>query len=58
MSELVACAGCRRHVFERQPSCPFCGARVVPGPAPLRFVGKLTRAALVYGAATLATAAT
>lgn len=28
-SRLVPCRGCRRHVFAKEPSCPFCGAHVL-----------------------------
>ncbi len=28
-SRLVTCRGCRRHVFAKDPSCPFCGARIL-----------------------------
>jgi hypothetical protein len=56
MSQLVPCSGCRRHVVETEPACPFCGAApspIVPGTATR--VARLSRAA-VFAGATLVTA--
>jgi len=47
---LIACTGCKRHV--RHELCPFCGTHnELPAAAPPRPTAKLTRSALVLGAA-------
>src|SRR5688572_20110733 len=52
MDSYVPCDACRRHV--RHARCPFCGAEVIARPAPPRpIVGRITRAALFYGASAL-----
>jgi hypothetical protein len=55
MDELIACERCRRHVFVRDPRCPFCGADVGEAPPlrPVRGVGPITRAVLFCGASAL-----
>ncbi|MBX3269854.1 MAG: hypothetical protein KF729_06315 [Sandaracinaceae bacterium] len=52
---LAPCSGCRRHVGVGAPRCPFCGAstRGLTARAP-RHVERLTRAAILYFGATLA----
>lgn len=55
--ELVPCVGCRRHVDVGGATCPFCDAAVVPPPPRvLRAVPSLTRAAIFYLGATVASA--
>lgn len=50
MSRLIPCAVCTRHVRARGESCPFCGAAIVPGPAPRAPDPLLSRAAqLAFG---------
>ena len=51
---LRLCASCSRHVRSSDEECPFCGARssaAVPVP-----VSRATRAALIFGSATLVVA--
>ncbi len=33
MSSLYICTGCRRHIFEHETACPFCGASRTRGPS-------------------------
>ena len=52
---LVPCAGCRRHADATARSCPFCGAALEDvAPSPRVRVGRLTRAAIFYLGATVA----
>ena len=58
--KLVPCAACARHMKAEEARCPFCDAAViaVAAPAPMADAHVFTRsrAALMFGAATLATA--
>lgn len=52
---LVPCTGCRRHADALERACPFCGARLEAAAAPpRRRVGNLTRAAIFYFGASVA----
>lgn len=52
--DLVLCAGCVRHARPRG-ACPFCGAPLPASPPDRpRWIGRLTRAAIFYGASALA----
>lgn len=56
---LEPCAGCARHVLATETACPFCGAErspTTPGPAASSVLGRLSRAAVFAGAATLGAA--
>lgn len=54
MDELIECEGCRRHVRSTDARCPFCRASVtVRARPPSRVLGRVTRAALFYGASAL-----
>lgn len=46
--EYVVCPACRRHV--REARCPFCGADVPRAAGVRMLVGRITRAAILYGA--------
>jgi hypothetical protein len=59
-SSLLACLNCSRHIRSTEPSCPFCQCVRPPSagvaaalPLPR---GRLSRAALAFGASTLAVA--
>ena len=58
MSVLIECAGCRRFVRMTEVRCPFCRATVSASHERARprarIVGIVTRAALFYGASSLA----
>ena len=54
MDELIECEGCRRHVRSTDARCPFCRASVtLRARPPSRVLGRVTRAALFYGASAL-----
>lgn len=55
-TSLQPCPACSRHIRITEESCPFCAASVVgllKAPAPLKFPGRMSRAALIT-ASTLA----
>ncbi len=62
MRSMVLCPGCKRHVFGREASCPFCGLAISDGsggsplPAPAPELSRAQR--YLVGAAIAATFAT
>jgi hypothetical protein len=53
---LTPCAGCRRHVEEIEPKCPFCGAAVQAARIVPVLEGRLSRAAVFASAVLVAPA--
>ena len=58
LPSLLACPGCSRHIRSTERACPFCQSAVVFGVPPARVLPRrrLSRAALAFGASTLAVA--
>lgn len=54
--KLLSCSSCARHVRVDAASCPFCGAAVVAPPEAAPTRKRVSRAAMVAGAAVVAVA--